>query len=155
MLLGFGALIAANEQKMLTWFARVPPLVAICLLALAGLWMGLAPGLLQVVTGLLVPFAIIVGMFALPAASPLARRLLASWPLRTVGLYSYTLYLWQQLALTHQPLIPPMIGLGLALAFSVLSYHTLERAARDLARRASQGLAGRNAGMAPAIAKAP
>lgn len=135
MLLGFGAAVAANEQRMMVVFAKVPPPIAIALLVLSGRWVTMAPGIPQVLTGVLVPIAIIAGMFALPAASPLARTILASWPLRTIGLYSYTLYLWQQLALTPTPLVPVPIGLALALGVAILSYHTLERATRDLAKR--------------------
>ena len=104
----------------------------------AGFGFGVPPSLVQALTGLLVPFAIIIGMLALPAASNFVRKGLSSTAVRTIGLYSYTLYLWQQLALTNPPLLPPPLGLAFAFGIAGLSYYTLERATRAAAKRVSK-----------------
>ncbi len=136
MLLGLGALYACHETRVDRLLLRIPASLALAGLVFAGLWVMLAPGKVQMLTGLLVAPAVLVGVFAFPKRSATARRCLASRPMRTIGLYSYTLYLWQQLALSHAPWntgFMPVLALGGALAISALSYHTLETWCRHLA----------------------
>ena len=135
MLLGLGAAVAANEKRAFGLLTKVPSWVSIALLALSGAWIILPPGLIQMLTGTLVPFAVVVSVFALPMRSQIARLILASVPMRTVGLWSYTLYLWQQLALTTPPPVPVVIGLSLAMGLAALSHSTIEKWMRDWAKQ--------------------
>jgi len=137
MLLGLGALYARYEAKIAPILAEIPAVISLAALAFAGVWTLLDPSLFQVVSALLVAPCVFIGVFALPQRSAPTRWLLGSWPLRTIGLYSYTLYLWQQLALTKAAWnvgVVPVLGLVGAFAFSVLSYHTVEAACRRIAR---------------------
>jgi peptidoglycan/LPS O-acetylase OafA/YrhL len=137
MLLGLGALYARYEAKIAPILAEIPAVISLAALAFAGVWTLLDPSLFQVVSALLVAPCVFIGVFALPQRSAPTRWLLGSWPLRTIGLYSYTLYLWQQLALTKAAWnvgVVPVLGLVGACAFSVLSYHTVEAACRRIAR---------------------
>ncbi|GAB3250433.1 acyltransferase family protein [Chitinimonas naiadis] len=78
-----------------------------------------------------------VGMFALAvnllpnAASPI-KYLLAIRPLRYMGLWSFSLYLWQQpfYLATHHGLIPLYWAIPLALACGIASYYLLENPLR-------------------------
>lgn len=132
MLLGLGAAAAFAERKI-TWPASHLSLIG---LVLSGLWVGLSPGPLQQLTGLLVPFAIALPVMTFPQTS--AGQFLRLAPIRTLGLWSYTLYLWQQLALTEADWntgARPILLLAGAVCFSGLSYHTIERWCRCLAHR--------------------
>lgn len=135
MLLGLGALLALQENRLFALFAKIPPILAFSLIALSAIWPSLNPGPLQIATGILVPFAVIIGFFSLALSSNLMNRFLSSLPMRTLGLYSYTLYLWQQLAFTNPPLIPAPLGLVLSLTFAAISYHTIEQIVRNIVKK--------------------
>lgn len=135
MLLGLGA-AAAFAERRIDWPASNLSLLG---LVLSGVWVGLSPGPLQQVTGLLVPFAIAIAVITFPRTA--AGRLLTAYPVRTLGLWSYTLYLWQQLALTEASWntgLWPVLLLAGAVALSGLSYHSVERWCRTLSRRTAR-----------------
>ena len=138
LLLGLGALVALYEEKVFVLFANIPTIFAVLLLVFSGVWTLMDPSLIQIATGLFVPAAVISGSFALGLSSSWTNALLSSAPLRTLGLYSYTLYLWQQLALTNPAPMPPLVGLAGALLLSALSFHTVERFARKLVKRSGK-----------------
>jgi peptidoglycan/LPS O-acetylase OafA/YrhL len=106
------------------------------------------------------PVTSIVGMgaFALAinlihAAPRLVHAALSVAPLRILGLWSFSLYLWQQpfyLQVRHHGM-HPLIGIGLALAAGVLSYYLLERPARTWLNRrwGSPDRGGREAEVSP------
>ncbi len=136
MLLGLGALFARFEPRIAPILARIPALLSLAALVLAGYLITLPPGALQIATAVLVPPAVVLGVFALPLRSRSVRWLLASPPLRVLGLYSYTLYLWQQLALSKESWnvgAAPVLNLVAAALVSAISYHTIERWFRRLA----------------------
>lgn len=140
MLLGGGALLAWREHRVMALLARVPWPIGLGLLAAATACLMLPPSAAQKALGLLVPAAILIGMFSLPVSSALARRILSSGPMRTLGLYSYTLYLWQQLALSEgewSNAWTQSLAMLAAVVFSALSYRFIEMPFRDLGRRLS------------------
>jgi peptidoglycan/LPS O-acetylase OafA/YrhL len=138
LLLALGALYALHETRVSKHLARVPAVVSVGGLALAGFWMFLPPSGMQAATGVLVAPLVVLAVFGLPQQSTVLRSVLSSRPMRIVGLYSYTLYLWQQLALAPEAWntgVMPVLLLGAALAWSALSYHTVELFCRRLARK--------------------
>ncbi|WP_165390766.1 acyltransferase family protein [Pseudoduganella lutea] len=87
------------------------------------------PVLVQTYAGGLL-FALAVNL--LPSTAPIVQRVLSWQPLRMLGLWSYSLYLWQQPAYLfggdawHQRIA----GLLLSLCLGMLSFHLVERPAR-------------------------
>lgn len=75
-------------------------------------------------------FALAVNL--LPAASPLVQRVLSWQPLRTLGLWSYSLYLWQQPAYLYggDSWTQRICGLAISLCLGVFSFHFIEGPAR-------------------------
>ncbi|KLE34119.1 acyltransferase family protein [Aurantiacibacter luteus] len=140
MLLGGGALLAWHEERLIPFLERIPWYVALSSLAL-GIAMTRVPvGIAQKLTLPIVPLTILIGVFALPSASDRARRFLAWKPMATLGLYSYTLYLWQQLVLMDGMFVlwwSQTLALLAALAFSAFSFRFIETPFRDLGRRLS------------------
>lgn len=80
---------------------------------------------------LISPLALMLAVNTLDSAPATLRRVLSWGPLRQIGLWSFSLYLWQQPGFTYRiegvPLwivLPPSLALGLA------SYYLVERPAR-------------------------
>lgn len=78
-----------------------------------------------------------VGAFALAvnlihAAPRVVHAALSAAPLRMLGIWSFSLYLWQQpfYLLVWRAGLHPLVGIGLALAVGAASYYLLERPAR-------------------------
>ncbi|GAA5165032.1 acyltransferase [Viridibacterium curvum] len=78
-----------------------------------------------------------VGLLALvvnllPQAPAAFVRLLSLRPLRTLGLWSFSIYLWQQpfYVASHNGQLSPMLALLLAILGGVASFHLLERPVR-------------------------
>jgi peptidoglycan/LPS O-acetylase OafA/YrhL len=78
-----------------------------------------------------------VGAFALAVnllegAPPLIHRALNLGPLRQLGLWSFSIYLWQQpfYLLVHREGLPPILGAGLAVITGIASFYLLESPAR-------------------------
>lgn len=140
-LLGLGALYARHEDIIAPRFSSIPAPMLFVLLPLAGAWFYLPPTWIQMVLAPLEAPAIVVAVFALPLRSARLRVLLSSRPLRTLGLYSYSFYLWQQLATIKAPWnqgAVPFVALAAALGLSALSYYTVENWTRNAARNALQ-----------------
>ncbi len=134
-----GAAFAAFEVRLTEVLRRLPLALLLAMpLVLLG-WAALEPSLLQKLLGAAVPFAAALTLFVLPRRSALLLCLLENGMLTRIGLYSYTFYLWQQFfsyPWTWNTGAMPMIGVIGGLALAALSYHTLERYFRGLARRA-------------------
>lgn len=62
----------------------------------------------------------------------LAQRILSFYPLRQLGLWSYSLYLWQQpfFIAVHYAGLSPAVGVALGLACGIASYYLVEKPAR-------------------------
>lgn len=83
-----------------------------------------------------------VGLFALAinllrGAPPLVHAALSPWPLRQMGTWSFSIYLWQQpfYLHVHHHGLPALAGLLIALAAGIASYYLLERPARQWLNR--------------------
>jgi peptidoglycan/LPS O-acetylase OafA/YrhL len=101
------------------------------LLALAGFaahwWSVALPVTAAVGTG---AFALAVNL--VERAPAFVQRVLSLAPLRHLGLWSFSLYLWQQpfYLLVWRHGLPPWLGMLLALATGIAAYYLLERPAR-------------------------
>jgi peptidoglycan/LPS O-acetylase OafA/YrhL len=83
-----------------------------------------------------------VGVFALavnalPNASVLVQRILSFKPLRLFGLWSFSIYLWQQpfYFAAKSGSIPTYLALALAIFFGIASFYLLENPARSYLNR--------------------
>lgn len=86
---------------------------------------------------------IAVGAFALALnllhRAPPSLHAMLSWrPLRQLGLWSFSVYLWQQpfYLYVHKGKMSPVTGVGLALLAGVLSYYLIERPGRAFLNKA-------------------
>lgn len=138
MLLVLAALYARYEHQVAPYLQKAPAVLGLLAISLAGVWVMTPPGLVVSLLGLLVAPAVVFGVFSMPLNSRLFRGLLAHPLMSRLGLYSYTLYLWQQLALSEdQPWASgswPLVSLAAAIAIAAASYHTIETWARGWAR---------------------
>lgn len=137
-LLGLGAVYALKEDRLQKYWRYVPTILPLAALFVSYLWMFMEPSIYQKILSIMIAPLIVFGVIGLPNTSIRARAFLSWWPIQHVGLYSYTLYLWQQLALTPWPWntgILPIVFLIGAFAVSVISYYTIEQYARDFARK--------------------
>ena len=83
-----------------------------------------------------------VGAFALAinlleAAGPRLHAALSFRPLRQLGVWSFSIYLWQQpfYLYVHRQGLSPWIGLGLAILTGIASFYLLENPARNYLNR--------------------
>lgn len=79
------------------------------------------------------PFWFAIAVNHLPESVGPLRRVVTFRPLQFVGLWSYSIYLWQQPFYAHQHALPggPVVALTLALLVSLASYYYLERPIRN------------------------
>ncbi|GGY07136.1 acyltransferase family protein [Massilia dura] len=96
------------------------------------------PVLVQTYAGGLL-FALAVNL--LPSATPLVQRVLSWKPLRMLGLWSYSLYLWQQPAYLYGDgsWAQRLAGLALSLCLGVASFYLIEGPARRWLNRKWSG----------------
>lgn len=121
---------ARRPQSARPWLATVATVMALLpyLEATASL-----PSLAKLVLYYGAPFWFAVAVNHLSESVGPLRRIVSFRPLQFVGLWSYSIYLWQQPFYVHQHAIPggPAIALALALLVSLASYYYLERPTRD------------------------
>jgi peptidoglycan/LPS O-acetylase OafA/YrhL len=138
MLLTLGCMYAAFQNKVDGALSRIPTALIILVSLLAIGWFGLGLGHLRTLTAVIVPFAILLLTFELPKRIGTLKAVLSWWPLTQLGLYSYSIYLWQQYFLT-----PGSASSWYSVAASMLlvtvlagiSYHTFEAYFRNLSRK--------------------
>ncbi len=117
---------------------RIPPLPLLVVPALIGFGFAMhwwsVPAPVRTVFG--------VGAFALAinlleGAPRLVHHALSFAPLRQLGLWSFSIYLWQQpfYLLVHRDGMSPLVGLGLAIAAGIGSFYFLENPARRYLNR--------------------
>lgn len=101
------------------------------------------------------PLRMVVGVGSLCLAVNLlegahwtVHRVLSVWPLRQLGLWSFSIYLWQQpfYLLVHHQGMTPWLGLALSLACGVVSFYLIEDPMRAWLNRT---WAGRGAATTP------
>lgn len=114
---------------------RLPALAlaALMVLGVGAHWWGVPP-----------PFRMLVGCGAfalalnhLHRAPGTLHRLLEWKPLRQLGVWSFSIYLWQQpfYMLVHREGMHPALGLALGLVTGVIAFHTVEQPARTWLNR--------------------
>jgi peptidoglycan/LPS O-acetylase OafA/YrhL len=114
------------------------PFVAPCmlLLALALQWWSV-PGAVRVIAG---GFSLAVSVNSLATAHPKFLATLSFAPLRQMGLWSYSIYLWQQpFFLMQDDGLPSWRGLLMAVACGLASYYLIERPSRAYLNRVWTG----------------
>jgi peptidoglycan/LPS O-acetylase OafA/YrhL len=154
LLFALGYLHAHHRERSAAWLDKLPSWLVLCAPVLCLAWTALEDGSVRDISGLALPVAIFVMVFGLPQRFKWASAVLHFPPLVSVGLWSYSIYLWQQLFLA--PGGTTGIGgliLALALIFliSILSYYSLEKWFRDLSARVGQAPATHQAIVAGAI----
>jgi peptidoglycan/LPS O-acetylase OafA/YrhL len=80
-----------------------------------------------------------VSVATLGSAPSFVRSALSSPPLRYIGLWSFSLYLWQQ-PLTKLDFANPPVRLAIVFALALMSYYLVEQPARKLLNRKIAGL---------------
>lgn len=76
------------------------------------------------------PFLLAFAVNHLDRAPAAIHRLLAAAPLRLLGLWSYSIYLWQQPFYIYRASFPPGVALLLAMGVSVASFYLFEKPMR-------------------------
>jgi peptidoglycan/LPS O-acetylase OafA/YrhL len=121
---------ARRPQSARPWLATVATVMALLpyFEATASL-----PSLAKLVLYYGAPFWFAVAVNHLSESVGPLRRIVSFRPLQFVGLWSYSIYLWQQPFYVHRHAIPggPASALALALLVSLASYYYLERPTRD------------------------
>jgi peptidoglycan/LPS O-acetylase OafA/YrhL len=140
-LFALGAAYAVHQQKV---DALLPSNTVFALLVLAGivlvLWSVFPRDALAwtVLKGVLLPPIVFLVVFGLPARFGGIKALLSNPAFTRIGLYSYSIYLWQEFFLRPGTLDTPLdvvVAVAATLAISALSYHTFEQVFRNLSRR--------------------
>jgi peptidoglycan/LPS O-acetylase OafA/YrhL len=137
LIMTMGAAYAAFETRLSAWFARIPTIALLVMPLILFGWAAWEQSALQKVLGVLLPFATILTLFALPTRLSGLRRVLSFAVLNRIGLYSYTFYLWQQFfsyPWSWNTGVMPVVGIAVGLGIAALSYHTLEQTCRNWAR---------------------
>src|SRR5262249_37806380 len=92
----------------------------------------------QTLLGVFVPPAIFLVVFGLPAKLPLIKAFLSNPVLTRLGLWSYSIYLWQQYFFRFgagETVAAAIIALVSTIAVAGISYHTYEWVFRRISRR--------------------
>jgi peptidoglycan/LPS O-acetylase OafA/YrhL len=126
-------LVLLSLRKRMTW---IPPELAVPLLILIGItlhWWSV-PIAVQQVFGV---GALALAINLLPQSSPLLLSALTWRPLRFLGLWSFSLYIWQQPFYVWSRGGSAPISMGLLLTFiaALTSYYTVEQPARRYLNR--------------------
>lgn len=134
LVVGAGLPAARDTPASRMLHAAAPTLAP--LLLLAGLtmhWWSLAAPL-RIVGGC-AAFALALHLLHLRPSA--LRRLFELAPLRQLGLWSFSLYLWQQpfYQLVHRQGLHPVLGLGLALLVGIAAFYLIEQPARSWLNR--------------------
>lgn len=116
--------------------APAPWLPLLALAAAVGCYAGLLP---PYSTWLFTPFLLGFAVNHLDGTYPAVQRALAIAPLRTLGLWSYSLYLWQEPFHVYRDALPPGMALAGALLLGAASFHLFENPARTWLNRKYRG----------------
>jgi peptidoglycan/LPS O-acetylase OafA/YrhL len=131
-ILASAALALALRQR------RVPRLLAgasvpLVLLGIVCQWWSFPPAL--TIVGTVAAFALAINLLA--GAPPAVHAVLAAAPLRMLGLWSFSIYVWQQpfYLLSKYHGMPHVLGLALAVACGVASFYLVEQPSRTWLNR--------------------
>jgi peptidoglycan/LPS O-acetylase OafA/YrhL len=119
-------------------FKRMGALTVVLPAGLLSWWLPMPPSTLQKIIGMLEPAALLLLVFGAPAAFQAIQRLLGHVVLARIGLYSYSIYLWQQLMLDKSlgwPWWGYVAGIAGSIAIAGLSYHFYESYFRAISAR--------------------
>ena len=137
-LLTLGCLYAGFQVWVDAALRKVPAPFILLVTAFAVFWLALEVGPLRLLTAPLLPVAILVMTFELPKRIKLIHAVLSSWPLTQIGLYSYSIYLWQQYFLMPGS-ATSIFSVGISILFvtglAAISYHSYEAFFRNAARK--------------------
>ncbi|WP_290815231.1 acyltransferase [Aquidulcibacter sp.] len=138
LLLTLGCVYAVYQKRIEELLGKVPTILIVGMCALGILWFALDIGKVRLITAPLVPFAILLFVFAIPARFSWVERSLSFKPLCQIGLYSYSIYLWQQFFLmpgSADSLLKVCSAILMAVLIGAASYHTYEAYFRKVAHR--------------------
>jgi peptidoglycan/LPS O-acetylase OafA/YrhL len=137
LLLGLGAIYGTWELRLRPLLQRIPNVLVLASPALCVAWLALPPSLLQAATGVILPLGIVLTLFGLTLKFPPIRWLLETPPFVSLGVWSYSLYLWQQLFTAKWAWnngLMPLLGIAAATAIAAVSYRTIEKTSGRLGR---------------------
>lgn len=113
------------RHRVAPWVRPWMPLAAIPVAAL-----GYLPHAHWWVSAVVSPLALAFAVNHLGETSASIRRLLAAAPLRSMGVWSYSIYLWQHPFFTYKAMLPTGVGFLGAMTAGLLSYYLLENPCR-------------------------
>lgn len=113
------------RHRVVPWVRPWMPLLAFPLAAL-----GYLPHAHWWMSAIVSPLALAFAVNHLGEAPAAVRRLLAAAPLRMMGLWSYSIYLWQHPFFTYKTMLPTGVAFLGAMVAGLLSYYLLENPAR-------------------------
>lgn len=126
-------LSAGYRQLRQRWALRVPAWVPLLALVLGVACY--AKGVPTIAKVAMAPFLLALAVNHIGETYAAVLRALEWKPLGLAGVWSYSLYLWQQPLYEFQDRLPAGVAFGLAVAVALLSYYTFERPARDWLNR--------------------
>jgi len=144
----WGCVCAIYQYRILPVLARMPFVLwlAICALLFGVNLVALPPVFLELVFPILAPPLICIAVFGTPLHHPLTRRVFSDARLAYLGVMSYTVYLWQQVATRDYGFASPLAAIVLVLlvfGFAHLSFKYFEtpfiRLGRKLSSRQAVG----------------
>lgn len=157
-LFALGAAYAVYQEKVHAFLARFPFALLLAAVVFVGWWFELPPSILQVSLAALIPPAIFLVVFGLPARVSLFRAFLSNPVFTRLGLWSYSIYLWQQYFFRFgagETVGVALISLVSAIAVAGVSYHTYEWVFRRISRRFSRAPSSSDSRTAEAAAYLP
>ncbi len=113
------------RHRVAPWVSPWMPLAAFPIAAL-----GYLPTAHWWVSAIVSPLALAFAVNHLSEAPAAVRQLLATVPMRTMGVWSYSIYLWQHPFFTYKAMLPTGVAFLGAMATGLLSFYLLENPAR-------------------------
>ena len=138
MLLTLGCLYAAYQAQVDVILKKVPTTLVLAIAVFSVVWFALAVGPIRLMMAPFVPIAILVLTFELPKRVGVIHATLSSRPLTQIGIYSYSIYLWQQYFLmpgSATSITSVATSILWVTALAAVSYHTYEAIFRKLSRK--------------------
>lgn len=136
-----GCIAALNEERLgkaLSSISKVAGVLLVCSAGLVYFWAISDVGFMRKVMAPATSFLIIFIVIGGPMLYPSLRSILASLPLRTLGLYSYSVYLWQQYFTRQEAgegLADATIAVVLTLFAAIISFYTIEAYFKRLSKQ--------------------
>jgi peptidoglycan/LPS O-acetylase OafA/YrhL len=137
-LLTLGCLYAAYDARVDVAIKKIPTILVLSLPAIIVTSFAVVAGPLRLIAASLLPIAILLLIFELPKRVGIIHAVLSSRPLTQIGLYSYSIYLWQQFFLmpgSASSIASVATSMFWVTIVAAVSYHSYEAFFRNVSRR--------------------